>query len=250
MGMGTAMRLRGAAALAAGAIMIAAGGLDAAGANEVIISIDKSTQSMSVLIDGVERHRWVVSTGLGGGPHDGSYKAGRMERKWFSRKYNMAPMPYSIFFDGNYAIHGTYHIKQLGRRASKGCVRLHPENAAKLFELVRTHHASTRVVVSSTMHVAARVPPAAEPAIAAPAPEIPAAMTPAPVATATATPETATPAAVTPASVAMPAVAAAAEAAKPVPEPAPAASEETASVPVPIPAQQASDTGAETSSLE
>jgi len=238
------MRLRGAAALAAGAILIAAGGLGSAGANEVVISIDKSTQSMSVLVDGVERHRWVVSTGLGGGPHDGSYKAGRMERKWFSRKYNMAPMPHSIFFDGNYAIHGTYHIKQLGRRASKGCVRLHPDNAAKLFELVRAHHTTTTVVVSSTTHVAARVLPAV-PEIAAPAPEIPATVTS--VAPATAAPEIVTPANVTSVSVAT-ASEAVAEAAKP--EAAPAAVDETASVRVPIPAPQAADSGSETSSAE
>lgn len=159
LGMGAAMRSRTAAALTAGAFLIVAGQAASAGPADVVISINKATQSMSVLVDGVEQHHWVVSTGLGGGPHDGSYKAGRMERKWFSRKYNMAPMPHSIFFDGNYAIHGTYHIKQLGRRASKGCVRLHPDNAAKLFELVRANHGTTKVVVSSTTHVAARVPP-------------------------------------------------------------------------------------------
>jgi hypothetical protein len=141
--------------------------LGRAGAAEVLVSINKATQTMSVLVDGLERHHWAISSGTGGGPHDGTYRAGRMERKWFSRKYNWAPMPHSIFFDGNYAIHGTYHIKQLGRRASKGCVRLHPANAAKLFQLVRTHHATTTVVVSSTAHVAARPAPALPPAVAA-----------------------------------------------------------------------------------
>jgi hypothetical protein len=167
--MGDWMRFRTAAALAAGAFGIVAAQADGARAAEVVISINKSTQSMSVLVDGVERYHWVVSTGLGGGPHDGSYRAGRMERSWYSRKYNMAPMPHSIFFDGNYAIHGTYHIKQLGRRASKGCVRLHPANAAKLFELVRANHATTTVVVSNSVHVAARPrPPEDTPALAEP----------------------------------------------------------------------------------
>jgi lipoprotein-anchoring transpeptidase ErfK/SrfK len=46
-------------------------------------------------------------------------------------------MPYSIFYDGNYAIHGTNHIGRLGGRASKGCIRLHPANAAVLFSLVQ-----------------------------------------------------------------------------------------------------------------
>lgn len=129
-----------------------------AGAAEVVVSINKATQTMSVLVDGLERHHWAISSGTGGGPHDGTYRAGRMERKWFSRKYNWAPMPHSIFFDGNYAIHGTIHIKRLGRPASKGCVRLHPDNAATLFELVRANHGTTTVVVSKTSHVAARVP--------------------------------------------------------------------------------------------
>jgi hypothetical protein len=132
--------------------------LGRAGAAEVLVSINKATQTMSVLVDGLERHHWAISSGTGGGPHDGTYRAGRMERKWFSRKYNWAPMPHSIFFDGNYAIHGTIHIKRLGRPASKGCVRLHPDNAATLFELVRANHATTTIVVSKTSHVAARAP--------------------------------------------------------------------------------------------
>ena len=130
--------------------------LDRAGAAEVVISINKAAQSMSVLVDGVATYNWVVSTGVGGGPHDGTYRPGRMERKWASRKYSMAPMPYSIFFDGNYAIHGTVKVAQLGRRASKGCVRLHPRDAAVLFALVGREKANTTIVVDKATHVAAR----------------------------------------------------------------------------------------------
>jgi hypothetical protein len=157
------MRTRAAAAWAVGVCLsVLPAAFERAGGAEVVISINKATQSMSVLVDGVEQHHWAISSGLGGGPHNGTYSAGRMERKWFSRKYNWAPMPYSIFFDGNYAIHGTIHVKRLGRRASKGCVRLHPVNAAKLFELVRVNHDTTRIVVSDSTHVAAMAP-AAEP---------------------------------------------------------------------------------------
>jgi len=117
---------------------------------DVEVRVDKASQRMFVSVDGEMRHFWTVSTGLGGGPHDGSYRPQRLERKWHSRKYNMAPMPYSIFFDGNYAIHGTTHVRQLGRRASKGCVRLHPQNAAVLFALVQKHGAAnTRIVIES-----------------------------------------------------------------------------------------------------
>jgi lipoprotein-anchoring transpeptidase ErfK/SrfK len=118
---------------------------------ELEVVVDKASQRMFVSVDGEMRHFWTVSTGLGGGPHNGSYKPQRLERKWHSRKYNMAPMPHAIFFDGNYAIHGTTHVKRLGQRASKGCVRLHPRNAAVLFSLVQKHGVTnTRIIIEPT----------------------------------------------------------------------------------------------------
>ena len=48
-------------------------------------------------------------------------------------------MPHSVFFHGGYAIHGTEDIKHLGQIASHGCVRLHPKNAKKLFDLVNDY---------------------------------------------------------------------------------------------------------------
>jgi lipoprotein-anchoring transpeptidase ErfK/SrfK len=72
-----------------------------------------------------------------------------MHRMWRSRKYDMSPMPFSIFYHRGYAIHGTYAVKSLGRRASHGCVRLHPDNAAKLYSLVKEiGPANTLVVVT------------------------------------------------------------------------------------------------------
>lgn len=55
----------------------------------------------------------------------------------YSSRYNNAPMPYSIFYSGNFAIHGTNHVDKLGRPASKGCVRLHPDQAQRLFYMVK-----------------------------------------------------------------------------------------------------------------
>lgn len=124
---------------------------------EIEIRVDKAEQRMAVTVNGLFMHSWAVSTGLGGGPRTGLYRPQRMERKWFSRKYNMAPMPYSIFFHEGYAIHGTIHVKNLGRRASKGCVRLHPANAAILFNLVKHHGmGNTRIVVESGIAQAPR----------------------------------------------------------------------------------------------
>ena len=64
-----------------------------------------------------------------------------MAKMWYSRKYDNSPMPNSIFFVGGYAIHGTNHVKGLGRPASHGCVRLHPSNAQILYRLVQARGA-------------------------------------------------------------------------------------------------------------
>jgi lipoprotein-anchoring transpeptidase ErfK/SrfK len=124
---------------------------------DVFIAVNKSTQRMSVMVDGRERYRWPVSTGVGGGPPSGAYSPDRMERKWYSRRYNGSPMPHAIFFHKGYAIHGTYYVSRLGRPASHGCVRLHPSHAARLFALVRQEGMRrTRIVVSSSSRYAAR----------------------------------------------------------------------------------------------
>ena len=139
--------LRFAAAGAACAAMLYA--VTAPAAAEVVINVDKATQRMTVTVDGGERYTWAVSTGLGGGPPNGAYRPERLERIWHSRLFGMAPMPHSIFFHGPYAIHGTTAVSRLGQRASHGCVRLHPANAATLFALVQQQGpANTRIVVS------------------------------------------------------------------------------------------------------
>ena len=73
-----------------------------------------------------------------------------MHKMWYSRKYDMAPMPHSIFFHGGYAIHGTDHVRSLGRPASHGCVRLHPRNARTLYNLVRRNGPrNTRIILQN-----------------------------------------------------------------------------------------------------
>jgi lipoprotein-anchoring transpeptidase ErfK/SrfK len=116
----------------------------------VVIEVDKSSQQMSVLVDGVARYRWAVSTARAGySTPSGTYHPERLERTWFSREYYNSPMPHSIFFHGGYAIHGSYEISRLGGPASHGCIRLHPSNAATLYALVNREGAgSTTIVVS------------------------------------------------------------------------------------------------------
>ena len=151
---GARARLRSALGLGLGlSLMTCLAGIDHADA-EIILAVDKSKQSMTVIVDGVEQHVWTVSTGSAGGPRNGIFHPKRLERRWFSRKYNMAPMPHAIFFYEGYAIHGTNHVAQLGRRASHGCVRLHPSHAELLFELVRSRRMrDTTIVVSNSEYV-------------------------------------------------------------------------------------------------
>ena len=118
-------------------------------AGTVIARIDLSDQTMRVFVNGFPRYTWAVSTARRGYVTPiGTYRAQRLERVWYSRKYDMSPMPHSVFFKGGYAIHGTNYVKRLGTPASHGCVRLHPENAAALFALVRENGmANTQIVV-------------------------------------------------------------------------------------------------------
>lgn len=106
---------------------------------EILLKIDKSTQQMTVIRDGAVLHTWPVSTGRPGYPTpSGSFKAFRMEKDHYSKEWDDAPMPHSIFFTQNgIAVHGTLETKNLGRPVSHGCVRLSPQNAAALYAMVQ-----------------------------------------------------------------------------------------------------------------
>ena len=127
---------------------------------EVLISVNKNTQQMSVSVDGVPRYRFAVSTGRAGyGTPNGTYHPQRLAASWFSKLYYNSPMPHSIFFHGGYAIHGSYEINRLGGPASHGCIRLHPANAATLYTLVKSEGmGSTTIVVSGSNPVVASSP--------------------------------------------------------------------------------------------
>ncbi|MFN3549923.1 MAG: L,D-transpeptidase [Mesorhizobium sp.] len=136
-------------ALTAAGMLISVATASYAGA--LVARIDVSSQTMTVSKHGRVLYTWPVSTARSGyvTPR-GQYKPTRMHRMWYSRKYDMSPMPYSIFFRGGYAIHGTNYVKQLGRPASHGCVRLHTANAARLYSLVReVGPGNTRIVVTN-----------------------------------------------------------------------------------------------------
>ena len=120
-------------------------------APEIEIYVDISNQTMTVDVDGWTYGRWKVSTARDGyyTPR-GSWRPFMLKKMHYSRKYDNSPMPNSIFFLGGYAIHATYYINQLGRPASHGCIRLHPQNAAKLYALVQKHGLkSTRITIAN-----------------------------------------------------------------------------------------------------
>jgi lipoprotein-anchoring transpeptidase ErfK/SrfK len=99
--------------------------------------IDLSEQRMQVFQNGFLRYTWPVSTARRGYvTPTGNYRPTRMHKMWYSRKYDNSPMPHSIFFRGGYAIHGTGDVKRLGSPASHGCIRLHPDNAKALYNIV------------------------------------------------------------------------------------------------------------------
>jgi len=118
----------------AGLMLFATGAAQA----KISIIIDKNAQLMTVAVDGVERYQWPVSTGIPS--HEtpnGSFRTFRMEEDHYSKEFDDAPMPHSIFFTKiGHAIHGTDSEGRLGTPASHGCVRLSRANATTLYALV------------------------------------------------------------------------------------------------------------------
>jgi lipoprotein-anchoring transpeptidase ErfK/SrfK len=103
----------------------------------IIAVVDKSDQKLHLYENGLKKHSWEVSTARKGkATPTGTWNAQWLSKYHKSSIYNNAPMPYSIFYNGNFAIHGTDQIDRLGTPASSGCVRLHPENAAVLYAMV------------------------------------------------------------------------------------------------------------------
>ena len=113
----------------------------------VRIDVDLSTQTMHVATDDGENYDWPISSGkMGHLTPRGRFHPTRLFPIVYSSKYNNAPMPHSIFFYGQYAIHGTNAVGALGRPASHGCIRLSSANAALLYAKVRSQGAAISIV--------------------------------------------------------------------------------------------------------
>src|SRR6202046_4807262 len=129
----------------------------------IVVNIDKSAQRMTVAVDGVTRYVWPVSTGRAGyDTPNGTFRVNRMDADHLSQEWDNAPMPHTMFFDlHGHAVHGFFDVKHLGLAVSHGCVRLSPEHAATLFDLVKAEGMANTTVV-----VAGQTPGGRSPAVA------------------------------------------------------------------------------------
>src|SRR6266403_1725166 len=124
---------------------------------KIAITVDKDNQQMTVAVDGVARYHWPVSTGIPSyETPNGSFRTFRMEEDHYSKEFDDAPMPHSIFFTKiGHAIHGTDSEGRLGTPASHGCVRLSRANAATLYALVQEQGVlNTTVTLTGSSQIA------------------------------------------------------------------------------------------------
>jgi hypothetical protein len=130
---------------------------------DIVINVDKTTQQMTVAVDGAQRYVWPVSTGRAGyDTPNGTFKPNRMDADHLSQEWDNAPMPHTVFFDMHgHAIHGFFDVKHLGQPVSHGCVRLSPANAATLFGLIKAE-----TMKETTVIVSGEAPAPVSPAVA------------------------------------------------------------------------------------
>jgi hypothetical protein len=115
----------------------------------VWIRINRAEQTLYLYEDGLMVDRWLVSTGLPRTPTPSfdRHPNGRVYDRYTSTKFpggdwkGLGNMPYAVFIQGGFAIHGTprENWHRLGKRASHGCIRLHPDNALYFNRLVRQY---------------------------------------------------------------------------------------------------------------
>lgn len=117
----------------------------------VVAHVDVATQTMTVSRQGKLLYTWPVSTARKGfDTPRGDWRPYRIHELWKSRKYDDAPMPFAVFYDRGWAVHGTTAVSRLGRPASHGCVRLATSNAKAFYELVReVGPGNTRIIVAN-----------------------------------------------------------------------------------------------------
>jgi lipoprotein-anchoring transpeptidase ErfK/SrfK len=109
--------------------------------------ISKQKQLLKLYIDGELVDSFKVSSGdkKHETPAFDLRPSGPIFNKYTSKKFpggnynGLGNMPYVVFIKGGFAVHGTTkgNIPKLGKKASHGCVRLHPDNAKIFNEVVK-----------------------------------------------------------------------------------------------------------------
>jgi lipoprotein-anchoring transpeptidase ErfK/SrfK len=124
--------------------------IECTGKNCVLYAeVDKKKQKLFLYILGELKDSFAVSTGKKGRyetPAMDLRPQGPVVTRYTSRKFpggnymRLGNMPYAVFLQGGYAIHGTTpgNFSKLGTKASHGCIRIHPDNAKIINSLVKT----------------------------------------------------------------------------------------------------------------
>ncbi len=113
----------------------------------IFADVRRSVQKLFLYIGGELKDSFPVSTGMRKfeTPDINTRPHGPLFIKYISKKFpggnyqGLGNMPYAVFVRGGYAIHGTTkgNFSKLGKPASHGCIRLHPDNARIFYELVK-----------------------------------------------------------------------------------------------------------------
>ncbi len=114
---------------------------------DVVARVNLSSQTMHVRVNGRPYASWKISSGRKGyRTPTGTWRPKWTTRMHYSRKYDYSPMPYSVFYNRGYAVHGTNYVRRLGRPASHGCIRLHTDNAREFYNLVKRYGRSNTLI--------------------------------------------------------------------------------------------------------
>lgn len=116
----------------------------------IYAEVRKSEQRLYLYQNGALKTSWLVSTGKAGKSETPLWEGhpnGRIYDAYTSAANpggdykGLGNMPYAVFLSGGYAVHGTpeSNWKNLGKKASHGCVRSHPDNGKIFNRLVRQY---------------------------------------------------------------------------------------------------------------
>lgn len=112
------------------------------GPSDVWVDVEVSQQTLTLFRGTTPIFHTVISSGTGTNPTPlGIY---RMESKLAltdmrskpgdDDAYHVEAVPWAMYFDGRFALHGAYWHNRFGNRVSHGCINLSPKDAKRVFE--------------------------------------------------------------------------------------------------------------------